>query len=656
MNPQIQQLIGQAIERFQSGTPKKAEEILMRVLSMQSNNLPALEILGLIKASLGEHLEAAKLLKKAIKLNPQNPATQYNLAKALSESKDYVGSLIHHEKALQLDRNNPDGWLNYGQTLSHLKRDELALTAFNNALAINNHYAEAWYNKALVLCELKRHEEALDCYKNTIQLDSKNAKAWLDLSTSYGALNRYEDALQSCEQALALQTSYPEAWLNKGSALSELKRFDEAVDCFSKAIELRNDYADAWLGKGIALEKLSKYQEALNCHDKAIALDPSHAKAWLNKGNLLTKLQQYIEAVNTYDKAIALNPKHAEAWSNKAIPLYELKKYEEAVICCNKAIGIDSTYAESYWNKSVAQLILGHFDAGWANYEYRWKKNNSAPYLHRNIPNLASFQNIINKKILVWSEQGFGDTLQFARYIPKLIALGAKVTCEVQPALVPLLQNQFACNLITLGSQIDNIDFQIPLLSLPRLFETRINSIPAEIPYIRVPANEVEKWKKKLLLGNEKLNIGIACSGSANFDLLYGNKRTIPIAYFSELSQNHNLYLIQKEISATDRSILNECKKIQPVGSLISDFQDTAAIIENMDLIISVDTSLVHLAGSLGKKMLVLLPWSPEWRWLTEGSSSPWYPSATLIRQSSIGDWGSAMEQVKALLRGESAT
>ena len=351
MNPQIQQLIGQAIERFQGGSPTQAEEILVRVLGMQSNNLPALEILGLIKASLGEYLEAAKLLKKAIKLNPQNPATQYNLAKALSESQDYVGSLIHHEKALQLAPNNPDGWLNYGQTLAQLKRYEQALSAFNNALSIHPQYAEAWYNKALGCVQLERHEEAINCFNQSIELQPNNPKAWLELSTSLGVLKRYEDALQCCEQALKLQSNYPEAWLNKGSAYSELKQFSQAIDAYDKAIELKNDFVAAWYSKGVALEKLDRKLEALNYYDKAIALDPSYAKAWLNKGNVLNDTTQYQEAIACFDRALELEPDYADAWANKSIALYELKEFESAINCCDQAIGIEPRHSKGWINK-----------------------------------------------------------------------------------------------------------------------------------------------------------------------------------------------------------------------------------------------------------------------------------------------------------------
>jgi hypothetical protein len=262
---------------------------------------------------------------------------------------------------------------------------------------------------------------------------------------------------------------------------------------------------------------------------------------------------------------------------------------------------------------------------------------------------MESLENVQGKRVLVWSEQGFGDNLQFERYIPKLIELGAIVTFEVQPPLADLFKEQYACSLISKGDSIGEMDLQIPLLSLPLLFRTNLESIPANIPYIQVATAKVKEWGSKLALSQEKLNIGIACSGNIHFDLKNGNKRPIPLESFSKLSNEHNLFLIQKEIRDADQIALRTLKNIHQLGDHIQTFEDTAAIIENMDLIISIDTSLAHLAGALGQKVLILLPWCPDWRWLVAGTHSPWYPTATLFRQSSMQGWGSLMEEVSVM-------
>ena len=382
MTPQIQQLIGQAIECFQSGSPKQAEEILTRVLNTQSNNLPALEILGLIKASQGNHLEAAKLLKKAIKLNPQNPATQYNLAKALSESKDYIGSLIHHEKALQLAPNNPDGWLNYGQTLANLKRHEQALTAFNKALSINPQYAEAWHNKALACAQLERHEEAIASLNKAIELQPNHAKAWLDMSSSLGALKRYQEALQCCERALAIQPNYPEAWLNKGSAYIELKQFSQALDCCNKALDLNPRYEKAWLNASTSLGALKRYQEALQCCEQALALQPNYPEAWLNKGSAYNELRQFSQALDCFNQALGLKTDLVDARYNKGGALDNLGRQKEALDCYNEVIELDPNYTNAWLNKG--SIYAGRNDDEDALYCYQKtiNLNSETKYIH----------------------------------------------------------------------------------------------------------------------------------------------------------------------------------------------------------------------------------------------------------------------------------
>ena len=654
MNPYTQQLIGQAIECLQGGAAKQAEEILLGILNTQQNNLPALEILGLIKATQENHQEAARYLKKAVKLNPNNPATQYNLAKALSESKDYVGSLVHHERALQLASNNPDGWLNYGQTLAHLKRHEKALVAFNNVLSINPTHIDAWLNKGLTYSQLEKHADAIPCFKKAIELNPNNAKAWMDLSASLGALKHYEEALDSCEQALKLQPEYPEALLNKGAAHSELKQYEQALDCYDQALAIKNNYVDAWYNKGISLEKLNRQNEALDCYNKAISFDPNYAKAWLNKGCVLNYLSLYIDALEAFNRALFLQPKCPKTLANKAVSLHELLSFNEAIDCCNEAILIDPSYIDGYWNKAFSQLIQGNFKEGWDSYEYRWKRVNSDIYCHGNIAPLTSLTAAYDRDVLIWSEQGFGDTIQFCRYIPMLIELGVRPIFEVPKPLIALLKNQFECRTICQGDPVDAASFQTPLLSLPRLFNTDLSSIPSKTPYIHVAQNKIAQWSSRLKLSDSKLNIGIACSGNANLELKQGYKRPIPLHFFASLSKKYNLFLIQKEIFEADQISLKELSHIHQLGTLIENFEDSAAICQNMDLIISADTSLAHLAGALNKRVFILLPFCPEWRWLATGEESHWYPSATLFRQPNRGDWKTVINNVELLLDKES--
>jgi tetratricopeptide (TPR) repeat protein len=630
----------------QQGQWEKALDSFKKSIKADPKNAIAYSNIGNVFLELKQYEEAIENYEKAISLNPRDGEVWSNKGNALAALKHYEEALTQYDKALALNPQYAEAWSNKGNSLSKLQRYEEALTEYDKALALNPQYAEAWSNKGNALNELKRYQQALLSYQQAISINSKHAETWSNAGNSLTELGQYEEALSAYDNAIKLDPNYAEALSNKGNLLSLHNQFEAAIDCCRQALEINQSYAPAWSNQAAYFTELLDFKIALSSANKALELDPSYAKAWLNKGSVLNYMAQYQDAIACFDSAIQLQPDYADAWANKGVALYELLQLDEAIQCCNKAIEFDPEHVDAHWNKSFSQLMLGNLDQGWINYEYRWRRKGADQNPHPHIPALTSLSTLAGKKILVWSEQGFGDTLQFARYIPKLIDLGAQVTFEVQEPLVQLFQNQYPCILATKGSPIEAADFQIPLVSLPLLFKTNSESIPTNIPYIKVAPEKIQEWGNRLPLSKEKLNIGIACSGNIDFDLKHGNRRPIPLAHFSELAQQHNLFLIQKDIRDSDQVTLQTLNTIHPLGHLINNFEDTAAIIENMDLIISIDTSLVHLAGALGKKALVLLSWSPDWRWLSEGATNPWYPTATLFRQPSAGDWESVMGKV----------
>jgi hypothetical protein len=277
-------------------------------------------------------------------------------------------------------------------------------------------------------------------------------------------------------------------------------------------------------------------------------------------------------------------------------------------------------------------------------YKYRWRKKDFEKYRYLQFNELDSIDNFKNKKILIWYEQGMGDTIQFSRYIPKLIKLGAAITFEVQKDLVPFFKTQFECEITEKIATNQYFDYQSPLLNLPNLFKTSLNSIFSNQAYLKVN-EKVTDWKKKLNLEKNKLNIGISISGNPNHK--ENHIRSIPLENFKSLFQKNNIYIIQKELNFIDMDFLKKYPEINFMGEKIINFSDTAAIVENMDLIISIDTSLIHLAGAIGKKSFLLLPWVCEWRWLIDREDSPWYESIKIIRQKSIGDWSYVINKIE---------
>ena len=536
-------MIHQAMQAFQSGNLNSAEIILKRVLAAHTKNLPALHILGLIKASQSKHKEAAELLKRAIRLSPVDSSLHYNLAKALQESGADKESLPHHKKAIELNPANLEAWLNYGRSLSRIGLNSDALNVYTKSLQINPNYIEAL--------------------------------------------------------------------VNIGATLKDLQRYDEA----------------------------------LNYADKTIAINPNFSEAWSNRGIALKELKRYDEALSSYDKAISLKPDYHEAYSNRGVTLNELKRYDEALSSYDKAISLKPDYFDAHWNRSLTQLVTNNFDNGWKNYEYRWKKNKSESMHHQQFPLLTNLSEISGKSVLIWSEQGYGDTIQFSRFIEKLIELKANVIFEVQEPLKALFENSFVHpKIISQGEPTGDIDFQLPLLSLPLLFAIDISNIPSATSYIQDAKENSVLWRHKLNLTNKKINIGIACSGNEKH--LNDKNRSMDLRFFEPIADQANLFLIQKDLKASDQDFLYKRPDIKFLGDEIKSFNDSASIIQAMDLVITVDTSLAHLSGALGKPTIILLPWNPEWRWLLDRQDSPWYPMVKLFRQPNLGNWEAIIKEV----------
>ncbi|MDO8715029.1 MAG: tetratricopeptide repeat protein [Polynucleobacter sp.] len=304
MNSHFELMLQQAIQAFQEGGFDRASSILTRLLQVDPKSLPALHILGLIKASQERYKEAAELLARAAKLNPNEASIQYNLAKALMDNGSYHQSIPHHKKAVQLASNNPEAWLNYGKTVFNLGCYQDAIVNYDRALSLNPDYAEAYLNKG----------------------------------ASYKELKRYEEALEFAEKALSINPNLAQAWSNKGVVLKELQQYEEAIHHFDKALSLKPDYPDAWINKGAILFELKRYDEALRLAEKALEINPNSAEAWSNKGLTLKELQRYEEAIHHFDKALSLKPDYSQAWTNKAGALYELKRYDEAIVHYEKAL------------------------------------------------------------------------------------------------------------------------------------------------------------------------------------------------------------------------------------------------------------------------------------------------------------------------------
>jgi hypothetical protein len=440
-------------------------------------------------------------------------------------------------------------------------------------------------------------------------------------ATSAAATQDFQRAIQLYDQAIALNPSHAEAYYKRGNALKNLGRLDAALASYNQAIERRPNYAYAYCNRGVVQQSLGLTAAALSSYDRAIALEATDAMAHYNRALLLQDCSRWDEVLASYDKAISIDP----------------------------------GFADAQYNRSLALLFHGDFENGWRGYEWRWK---NAQRLRigepRNFaqPLWLGEDSIAGKRLLLYSEGGLGDTLQFCRYSALIAAQGATVLLEVQTPLLGVLANlDGVSQLIATGSALPPFDYQCPLMSLPLAFKTTLDTIPAAPKYLHSDKATVARWRT-LLGERNRPRIGLVWSGNPNNTI--DHRRSIRLAdWVAHLPSEFQYFCLQKHVRDADKAALDSSPFIVSFDDDLLDFVSTAALCECMDVVISVDTSLAHLSGALGQRTWVLLPFNPDWRWLLDRDDSPWYPTAKLYRQRAVGDWNEVFARVATDLHQE---
>jgi Tfp pilus assembly protein PilF len=466
------------------------------------------------------------------------------------------------------------------------------------------------------------------------------------------ALRRPAEALASYDRALAIKPDHVGALNNRGLALLGLHRPADALASFDRALAVRPDHAGAHNNRGNTLQELQRPAEALASYESALAIRPDHAEALYNRGVVLKGLRRPDEALASFDSALAIDPNHVDALNNRGVVLRDLDRPHEALASYDRALSLDPGYAEAHSNRSCVALLLGDFERGFEEFEWRWRVPEIAPW-RRDFaqPLWRGEAPLEGKTILLHAEQGFGDAIQFARYVPLVAARGAKVVLEVPPPLAALFARvEGAALVVGRGDELPAFDCHCPLASLPLAFKTRLETIPAQVPYLSAAPDRVATWRQRLPPAGKR-RVGIAWAGNANFK--GDQSRSIGLARFSPLLAVPGIEFVglQRDLRDGDRDILRNHPQVVHLGDAIADFGDTAAVMSSLDLVISSDTSVAHLAGALGKPVWVLLQFVADWRWLRGRSDNPWYPTARLFRQGQIDDWESVVGRVAEALR-----
>ena len=445
----------------------------------------------------------------------------------------------------------------------------------------------------------------------------------------------------------------------QGLAEASNHDFERALYFFDRAIELQPSHAEAHYKRANALRSLGRPESAVASYTQAIEHQPDYAFAYCNRGVVQQSLGLTSEALASYDRALELNPADALTHYNRALLLQETGRWDEALAGYAQAISINPEYADAQFNRAMALLFCGDFERGWPAHEWRWKiahrlgigeaKNFSEPLWLGERP-------VKGKRVLLHSEAGLGDTIQFCRYVPKLAALGARVYLEVQAPLLGLLENlPGVTKLMPKGCVLPEFDLHCPLMSLPLAFSTSLTSIPAADHYLQGDAAAIDRWRLRLPVGKRR-RVGLVWSGNA--DNMIDRRRSIALSdWAAHLPPEFEYFRLQKDVREADVAALSAnpfIKSFNDDGDL--DFVNTAALIQCMDVVLTVDTSIAHLSGALGQRTWILLPFMPDWRWLRDRDDSPWYPSVRLYRQSVAGDWRSVFDRIAADLRRDFAS
>lgn len=469
------------------------------------------------------------------------------------------------------------------------------------------------------------------------------------LDASREAVMRQVDALY--QRRPRTPAGEAEALTVLGSLCISAGLHERAVELLVECLAIDPSLVKAHIAIGQTYGALEKYPEAIAAFRRVLELSPASAEAHAGLGSIFNAQGAVEEAISSYREAVALKPDFAEAWHQIGVLHHSRGELDDAIACYRRAYGIAPDHARAKFSEALALLLKGNLKAGWMGFENRWLTPPLVPRRKFNQPMWLGQFSIAGKTILLHAEQGLGDTLQFVRYARRVAGLGANVLLEVQPQLKTLLEGlPSIAAVFGVGEALPDFDVHCPLGSLPLAFGTDLQSIPAEVPYLRAQPAKSVRWKARLA-GQPGLRVGVVWAGHRQHPR--DRERSMPLRLMLGLLEEPGwrFFSLQKDLAEKEAELVASLPGISNLAQELHDFSDTAAVVENLDCVVSVDTAVAHLAGALGKPVFVMLPVVPDWRWLLHREDSPWYPTARLVRQQKPGDWAAVVEEVRGRLR-----
>ena len=619
---------------------------------------------GLAQHQAGRIEAARACYEAALRAEPNHFDALHMLAVAASQGVAWEEAVALYDRAIAADPDVAAAHSNRAAALQALGRSQASLESCDRAIGLAPSLAAAHVNRGNALLALARPLDALASYDRALGLGADDAETRYNRANALRDLARLDEAVAGYDQALARRSDYLEALCNRGGVLTTLGQLDAALASYAAAAAIAPDSAEVRLNRSAVLQRLFRLDAALADADAAIALAPAEARGHESRAAVLNLMHRPAEALAAADRALEQGgADRAEAHNNRGVALYDLRRTDEALDAYDRAVAARPAFAEARHNRALALLKTGDLLRGFTEYQWRWRLPDAA-----DLPRRLGFQpwegeDLAGRNIVVFSEQGLGDTLQFVRFVPRLVSMAARVTLLTEMPLVSLLDQVAGVAVTDRLTPGGTFDFQVALLCLPRMFATTLATIPGETPYLTADPAKTAGWSERLARA-EGLRVGLVWAGASRAHdpaaAAVDRRRSLRLAELAPLAAVPGVSFHSLQVGPPAAEAAPAGLRIVDLSGQLSDFAETAAAVASLDLVITVDTSVAHLAGALGKPVWILSRFDGCWRWLGEREDSPWYPTARLFHQRAPGDWAEVVRRVAdelaALAAGRRAT
>jgi tetratricopeptide (TPR) repeat protein len=627
----VSRLLVQAAEHYNAGRPRPAGALCADILAAHPDHLTALHLAAVIALAEGCMEDGRELLGRLFRLDPDHAPALSTLGDALAVKGEQEGALAAFQRAVVLRPLDAALHGKLGVALSELSRLPEAEAAYRRALALDPDLIQPRFNLATALAGQLRPAEAEQMYRAVIEREPHHQGAWINLGNLLADQNKPAEAVAAYRKALedeALANEAPENQTSAG-APGAVAALTNLAGC---------------------LCELGQLDAAMEACQRALSLDASYAPAHTNLGNILDAQGRFEDAVTAHRRAVAADPAYAKGHANLAVALRVIGQLDEALAASHRAVALDPDDPLVRFNHAHVLLINGHLAAGFE--AFRWGRK--CREWSDGYPALAEpewqGEALAGRTLLLYAEAGLGDTMQFVRYLPMVANKGGSIVLQVQPSLVALLRTNPGVTVIARGEPLPRFDLHLPLIGLPAVFGTTLDTIPAAVPYLRPDPAKLSRWRAAL--GDETaLRVGVVWAGNPKHK--GDRQRSLPAEKLLPqlVMPGVRLYSLQKDLRAADApAVAALARDLVDLAPALGDFSDTAAAVTALDLVITVDTSVAHLAGALGRPVWALLPYALDWRWLRDREDTPWYPSMRLFRQRVPQAWDEVVARVSAEL------